>query len=526
MLLCFSALVFQPVHAQDAQPAATGLTVALTLDDALQLAFAQNYALRSAQLDVATAQQQVREGWGSLYPQVSANSSYTRTLVAANPFAGSQAGGLFSSLGAIDWLVFNEDARSDDDPGTNPIGLSEFFERQQEGLDAAGIVQDTGGNPFLVENQFQNGITISQSLFDLRAFLGASGASTYLQAQANAALDRQEQLLIDEVRRNFYQALLTQRSTDVLRASVARTSTTLNEVAQRVTQGVLPKYQRLSTEVSLSNLETQLVQAEAQAATALDLLKMTLGMPVEQPIRLVGELEVDQLDLFRMTSLHAAVDAAIAQRPDLEQLRHSISLQQVQVRATQASFYPTVNAFANFSFTGSVPGNRNFTISDPNDPFRFTAGSNGFFSGSYWDPGVNVGLQLRWDIFTGFQNRARLQQQQIQLDRLEVQEAQTLQAIRVEIQQARRNMDAARQRIAAQQQTIQTAELNYQFARTRLAEGVATRLEERDASTQLDQSRLNYAQAVHDYLVARSAFQTAIGAPLLDAEDDFNMTAR
>ena len=34
---------------------------------------------------------------------------------------------------------------------------------------------------------------------------------------------------------------------------------------------------------------------------------------------------------------------------------------------------------------------------------------------------------------------------------------------------------------------------------------------------QLDQSRLNYLQAIHDYLVARSAFEAAIGAPVAGA---------
>jgi hypothetical protein len=35
----------------------------------------------------------------------------------------------------------------------------------------------------------------------------------------------------------------------------------------------------------------------------------------------------------------------------------------------------------------------------------------------------------------------------------------------------------------------------------------------REASRQLDQSRLNYLQAVRDYLSAKSAFEAAIGQP-------------
>ena len=54
---------------------------------------------------------------------------------------------------------------------------------------------------------------------------------------------------------------------------------------------------------------------------------------------------------------------------------------------------------------------------------------------------------------------------------------------------------------------------------------VATPLEEREASEQLDQSRINYLLAVHDYLVARSAFETAVGLPM-EADAAVRLTSR
>ena len=71
---------------------------------------------------------------------------------------------------------------------------------------------------------------------------------------------------------------------------------------------------------------------------------------------------------------------------------------------------------------------------------------------------------------------------------------------------------------------MENAELNYSFASTRLVEGVATPLEERDASHQLDQSRINYFQAVYDFLVARSTYETAIGVPL-EHQADIRLTS-
>jgi outer membrane protein TolC len=49
---------------------------------------------------------------------------------------------------------------------------------------------------------------------------------------------------------------------------------------------------------------------------------------------------------------------------------------------------------------------------------------------------------------------------------------------------------------------------------------VATPLEVREASDQLDQTQLNFLQAVHDVLVAQSTYEAATGQPVrpVDAE--------
>ena len=75
----------------------------------------------------------------------------------------------------------------------------------------------------------------------------------------------------------------------------------------------------------------------------------------------------------------------------------------------------------------------------------------------------------------------------------------------------------------SQERNVERAELNYSFARTRLDEGVAAPLEVREASDQLDQTQLNYLQAVHDFLVARTAYEAATGT-LDEAAPNTNIT--
>ena len=520
------ALSVGPAAAQMQQALAETTTepLTLTLDEAIQIALVNNYAIRNNRLDVDNAQAQIREAWSDVMPQVDVSSSYTRNLKTANPFAGSEAGNIFSTLGFVGWLSFNEDARGDGDPVTIPITFDEYQDRLFEGLDQAGVVRGNDNNPFGVENQFQSGINITQTLFSGSALAAITGAKR-LKLAFQRGVDRQEQLLIDQVRQSFYQTLLAQEQAKVSVQSVARTRRTRNETARRVSQGVAPKFQRLSAEVQLANLETQLVQIQNQSASALDNLKFTLGIPIEQPVQLRGALEADDYNPYRMISVQDAFSLAVERRPDLEQAHLNIELRKIDKNISRSDYLPHLSTFANFSYIGSVPDSRTFTTSDSDDPFSFSVGENDFFSSSYWQPSVNVGFRMTWNLFNGFRTSAQVQQRQIAVERAKIELTQLQQSVRLEVETALRNLETAQQRIRSQQKNVVNAELNYTYASTRLHEGVATPLEERDASDQLDQSRLNYLQAVHDYLVARSAFETAMGMPL-GQQTDLKLTSR
>lgn len=487
--------------------------IALTLTDAIEIALVSNHELRSTRLNVDNARAQIREAWGEVMPQVNVTSSYTRNIKSANPFAGSDAGGLFQSLGFIDWLAYNERARTDDDPSTMPISFDEFGDRRSSGLSDAGIVMGGDDNPFAVPNQFMSGVTVEQTLYSGSAFAAIKAAERYRNLN-HLAVTRAEQMLVDDVRRAYYQALLAESQASVNAQSVSRTRATMEEVGRRVSQGVAPKFQRLSAEVQLANLETAYVQAVNAAASAKDNLKLILGVPISQEIQLRSDLSVDNLARYTSVSTEDAVTVAYRNRPDLVQADLVVQLRDIDRKIVRAQYLPTVSAFANFNYTGTVPDNRSSIISDADDPFKFGRRTNSFFSGSYWQPSINGGFRLSWNLFNGFQTSSQIQQRQVALDQSRLDREQLDQAVQLEVEAALRNLRAAQQRILSQEQNVSRAELNYEFAQARLGEGVASALEEREASEQLDQSRLNYLQAVHDYLVAQSAFETAVGVPM------------
>ncbi len=527
----------RPAVRSSEPPANQAEPLVLTVRKAVQTALEQNLDLQAAQLDVRDADAQVQEAWGNLYPSLDLTGSYTRNVVTANPFAGSDALTLLGGGGETEWLAFNERRRLDNNPETDPIPFSTFTQRQRDSIAAAGIsLGGAGGNPFGVDNEFRGGLQLTQTLYSKQAFASVKGSQQFKDV-SRFARDRQVQEVTNRVITDYYRALLAQERARVLQNSVDRAQKTLQEVSTRVQQGVTPKAQRLGANVELSNARTQAIEARNAADLAQDQLKRTIGLSPDRPIQLDGTLDEQRKDGLQNVSLETismsrAVSQAIENRPDLQRARLNVELRDIQAEASRSAYFPRVEAVANFSYSGRVPDDRSRVLTnDPNrpnqpTPFFFREQQRGFFNDDFWNPSFSVGLQLNWNLFDGFQRSSRVQQAEIQRQRAELQRDQLRRAVTLEVRRAVRDLENARERIESQQTNVRRAELNYDHVSQRVSEGVASQIELREASEQLDQSRLNYLQAVHDYLVARSDLETALGQPLTPTSESYLMTRR
>ncbi|HAC16119.1 MAG TPA: TolC family protein [Bacteroidetes bacterium] len=504
---------FSSLFAQK-QLSTAGKDVPLSLNEALEIALVNSYVLQKSRLGVDEAEAQIREARGTVYPQIGGQGSYTRNVITPNPFAGSSAEGLFSSFGAIDWLFYNEQQRSDGNPTLN---FSDFLDRQEEGLRAAGIEQSAGGNPFAVENQFILGVSATQALYNGAAFAAIRGAE-HLRTIMREQLERDTQTLVKDVRSAYLNALLAQEQVNLLESSLNQLRETHREITLMVDQGVLPRIDRNSLEVEIVNLETNLISAKNGAALAVRSLNLTLGISIEHDIVLTNSFEDFTTELPEIGKIEDAYPMALQLRPDLKQLDGAIKLRQEERNLNRAAYLPVLSAFADYAFIGSVPQNRTLSVADPDVDFKYNKETRGFFDTSYWNASLAVGLRLQWSIFDGFQRRARLQQVDVNIRRTEIDAIMLREAIYLEIDQSLKNVESAWQRIESQRRNIQLADMNYSDAKSRLREGAGTRLEERQAANLLDQSKLNYLAALHEFLIARSAFDHALGIKTVEVQ--------
>jgi outer membrane protein len=492
-------------------------TVRLTLEAAVQRAVERSPAVRAARLEALEAFTRVDEVRAELRPQLSATASYTRELAAANPFAGTDALRMFGQGAPTDWLLWNERARLDGDPATRPIPLDEFLERQEAAFREAGVpMRGMRDNPFSVENQFMGGIAFEQALWSPAAV--AELRSAEAQREAVLAGVRQDALTVaDSVRQAYLGALLAAEQAAVLARSVARATVDAEEAARRVAQGVAAVPERLAAEVEAENLRTDLIEARTRAETTVDFVKFVLDLPLAQPVILVESLRVDDDYGAADVALPGVVAEALQRRRDVRQARLALDAEQARADAARGRRRPAITAFVDVNVMGNVPDDRARVRTDPLRPFDVEEEQRGFLSGDFWDLGANAGVRVGWNILGGGRLRAQERLADIAVQAAALRVEQVTSRVELEVRQALRELQAAAARARIQEANVERAERSYTMTAERVGQGVAASLERREASTQLDRSRLALAQARHDYLAARSRLRAAAGVGLEDA---------
>lgn len=81
----------------------------------------------------------------------------------------------------------------------------------------------------------------------------------------------------------------------------------------------------------------------------------------------------------------------------------------------------------------------------------------------------------------------------------------------MQVDNAFNNIVAAREKMTANEVTVRQAQKAYEIAEVRFNTGAGTILELNSSELSLTQAKLNYSQAIYDYLAARADYEKIIG---------------
>ena len=459
-----------PAAAQTADDIENNFSQTLNLEQSIQIALANNNQMKRALLTIRDADQQIRSAWSQVMPDVAASANYTRNLEVPVNF--------------IPAVIFNPDA----DPNELvPVA-------------------------FGTDNNWQGGLSVSQTIFSGQAFVGITSSEQYKTAQSEN-LRATSQGIVTQTRLAYHQVLITKEQVKLIQAQINRIQETLNDTQIRFEEGFVDEYAVLQLEVQLGNLQPQLTNAQFAIDSAKRELLDVMGLPLQLSIDVEGNLST--FNMFTRVSespenevlkkidktlpVHLEKDSLLTQqafelRGDLRVLNIQQQLQDRQLKAQRSQYLPSLSANYNLQWTASQPGKPNFFGTEDQRARSQT-----------------VMLSLQVPIFQGFSRDATIQQTKIQLKDLEIQENQTRRAAQKEILSTQQSIEEAFETIEAQQNVLEQAQRGYNRAETRYQNGVGTQQELTDADLQLRQAETSYAQTVFNYLNAKAQYDQALG---------------
>ncbi len=298
---------------QSLHPTLPSEPASLTLAEAEVQALEGHHRLAASRFSAEAAGQRVGQSASSLYPTLTATSSYSHTDV-FGPDANSAT--VVTTPGA----------------GTNiPVVVT-------------GGSQRSGARKSL-----NAGLTARQTLLDFtRPHQLEQARQNELVALAELDGIRQDVLL--EVRKAWLTAFIDQTILEIRRETVANREARLAQAQAFYKQGTKARIEVATAEADLAQARLEALKAETQLQVDWVALNVAMGRTSPSPYRLELDPEWDripELDSERM------LEVALARRPELVALQARLRNQLASLRALGAESLPTLSANATLQGSGS-----------------------------------------------------------------------------------------------------------------------------------------------------------------------------
>jgi len=362
-----------------------------------------------------------------------------------------------------------------------------FVIRPNGSTNAVGVPISSLLSSTTVTNSWNMQVTVSQLLYDGGAALANRRASRINEDAAYYTLRDTIDLLVENIRTQFYQIILDRALVQVQEESVNLLRSQLDDQQSRYDAGTVPQFNVLQAESQLQNQIPQLISAQNNYRIAQVTLAKTLGIPADrqyatdEPLPVVGALETPEIKY----DLSEALVTARANRPSLKAQRSNILAAVESVTVARAGYQPTLSANAGLEVEENPLSNN----------MRNTV--NGWF----------FGVTGSWNIFDGGNTYGRVKSAKAQLEETKVTYDDSVRQVELDVSTAVDNLRQAQETIVASKKAVDVSLESLRLANERLAAGTGTQLDVLNQQTQLTTARSNYFTAEFQYISAVAQFQ-------------------
>jgi outer membrane protein len=388
-----------------------------------------------------------------------------------------------------------------------------FFQHDPEGagfIDLSGIPGIQPGDVVALQNLFQlksagnAAVNISQILFNGSYLVGLQAANAYRDVAAKTAEQTREQT-IEQVTKAYYSVLINKDRISLFEVNIGRVDTLLRTTKALNENGFAESIDVDRIQVTMNNLKTQRDNFRNMQELGLLLLKFQMNYPMEQPLEVVGDIASLQVDEDVLKDY--TIDWDYKQRSDYRVLEANRKLQSLNLKNKYAEGLPSLVAFANLGYSTQSPtiGGLFKTESAVAESEEFGYGPDKWYSFS------TFGVSLNIPLFSGLQRNYRVQQEKLNLQKIENGFTTLRSSIDLQIKQSALSYLNAVNTLKSQQDNRVLAENVARVTKIKYEQGVGSNIEVIDAESALREAQINYYSALYDALVAKVDLDKAYG---------------
>lgn len=430
-MICLGGIMISTVAAQD--------SIRMNLDKALEIAFSESPTVKIADREITLKKYYEKEQIAALFPTVAISGSYNRTLKKQ-----------------VMAMSMNN--------ATTKIAIG-------------------------TDNSWAAGLNLSLPLVAPSLWKTVQLSQMDIELAVEAARSSRIELQ-NQVKKAYYDVLLSKDSYRVLLISYKNVEMNAQNVTDKYNQGLASEFEKLRADVQVKNAHPNVVAAESAVRLATMQLKVLIGVDVSEPIIFEGSLSDLESQMNQFLTVSSS-PMSLENNTNLIQLSMQEGQLEKSIEILRAAYLPTL------SLSGS---------------YQYTSLNNDFKIGDYdWNPYAMVGLSLSIPIYNGRSKELKVKQQQLNIENLADNRTNLERQLWLSIDNCLTNMRNAIEDLASNKETIVSAEKAYDISKKQYEVGMATLLELNDTELALTQSRLAYTQSIYNYVSSASELESVLG---------------
>ncbi|MDX1909726.1 MAG: TolC family protein [Bacteroidia bacterium] len=324
---------------------------------------------------------------------------------------------------------------------------------------------------FGVQYTFNSSVQLTQILFNQSVFTGIRAARESAELGSLNAQRTREQVAYD-IAALYYAVQINRVQARIVADNLAQLDELMRLAALGVQAGTGMQIDVDRVQVNRTNLLTQQANLAQAIDQQLNLLKLQMGMTLDQPLALVESFETEPWMLDLMQSPDPL------QSTDIKLLERQASLNELGLKVTKQGYIPSLAGFATTSLQSQ------------------TNEFSGFGEQNNWFNATAIGLSLNIPVFDGFRRDAQIRQAEVDLLKSRSVLRETQNAYSIQFYNADKKLEVAKAALEAQKANRELAEKVYALSQLRYQQGVAPLSDVLNAETAQKEAQTNYLAAL------------------------------